>query len=226
MTDHESQAVPYVLGELADGEAASFEMHLATCAECSAMVAEMSEGLVDLAFAAAEDPPESLRSPTLDAAADLPQVAALSRRRRPFVGVLMVAAAVAVVLLGGIFVINRPDQVERILASDEARTLGAAPTEAYEGGPAVVEVVYLEDSGDAVLVIDGLAAAPEGTTYEAWFIGGDGPRPAGLFDAGRGREVFLLDAAFAPGESIGITIEPAGGSEQPTGAILFIGSQA
>ena len=224
MTDHESQAVPYVLGELDAAETAEFERHLPACDECTADVREMSEGLADLAFAAAEDPPATLRARTLDEAADLPQVAALRRSRRSLAAVLAVAAALALVVLGGVFVLQRPSPTDRILASSEAVTLNVAATEAYTGASALVEVVYLEESGEAVLVVDGLDAAPDGTTYEAWFIGDEGARPAGLFEGGQGRTALLLDAEFRAGDAFGITVEPQGGSTSPTGAVLFLGA--
>jgi anti-sigma-K factor RskA len=53
--------------------------------------------------------------------------------------------------------------------------------------------------------------------YELWYIGESSPRAAGTFivDAG-GRSWFVLTGAMHAGDAVGVTVEPVGGSEQPT----------
>ena len=74
--------------------------------------------------------------------------------------------------------------------------------------------------GDAVMVVRNLAPAPEGQTYEAWVIDSGGPVKAGLFEGG-GQEIVLLEEPVGEGAMVAVTLEPEGGSEQPTGDILF-----
>ena len=81
-------------------------------------------------------------------------------------------------------------------------------------------------TGQAALDVANLPPLHEGTTYQAWMIVGGAPVSAGTFAvdaAGQGHHVI----AAAPGtfEAVGVSLEPAGGSEQPTpGNIILLGS--
>lgn len=83
MTQHPwlEQTAPYALGALDDDERASFEQHLATCAQCAAEVRELQEVAGLLATAATPAaPPPALRDRILaDARAVRPISAASSR---------------------------------------------------------------------------------------------------------------------------------------------------
>jgi len=70
------------------------------------------------------------------------------------------------------------------------------------------------------MVVQDLPAAPAGQTYEAWVIDAGGPVKAGLFEGG-GQEIVLLEQPVGEGSMVAVTLEPDGGSEQPTGDILF-----
>ena len=83
MTDHSwlDQAAPYALGAMDDAERVSFEEHLATCAVCSAEVAELRNVAALLATAApAVAPPARLRDRIL---ADARTVRPMSVATRP-----------------------------------------------------------------------------------------------------------------------------------------------
>jgi hypothetical protein len=63
-----------------------------------------------------------------------------------------------------------------------------------------------------------VAAAPEGKTYQLWFVGSDGvARSAGLLtpDADR-RGSMVLEGDPSAAAAVGMTVEPAGGSTAPT----------
>lgn len=77
-------------------------------------------------------------------------------------------------------------------------------------------VVWSAERGQSVILFDGLSAAPEGSTYQAWYIGADGPQSAGTFDASGDATAFLLDGALTAGAAVGVTVEPDGGSDAPT----------
>jgi anti-sigma-K factor RskA len=68
-----------------------------------------------------------------------------------------------------------------------------------------------------------LEAVGDQQTYELWLIPAGGePQPAGLFvPSGTGAVEVLVEGPIEPGVTLGLTIEPAGGSSQPTGDILF-----
>ena len=61
--------------------------------------------------------------------------------------------------------------------------------------------------------MQGVAAAPKGKTYEAWVIKDGVTKPAGLFS--NGQDV-LLTQPVERGAVVAVTVEPAGGSPQPT----------
>lgn len=70
--------------------------------------------------------------------------------------------------------------------------------------------------GRAAVAAAGFGALPEGKVYELWFIGADGAVPAGTFTPTDGVKMVLLDGEMSAGDAVGITIEPEGGSKQPT----------
>ena len=81
------------------------------------------------------------------------------------------------------------------------------------------------NSHSAVLVIAGLGQLEAGKTYQVWLIDGGGPKSAGLLtvDAnGQGLLVLSSKLTIAEFKALGISIEPDGGSPQPTGEIVVL----
>jgi anti-sigma-K factor RskA len=76
--------------------------------------------------------------------------------------------------------------------------------------------VVVADDGKAVLVLDDLAAAPEGKTYQAWVVEGDTPAPAGTFGESDGRAVVPIPQPVPDGAVVAVTVEDSGGAEKPT----------
>jgi anti-sigma-K factor RskA len=77
----------------------------------------------------------------------------------------------------------------------------------------------------AVLVIAGLAKLEAGKTYQVWLIKGKTPVSAGLLSVdAQGQAVLILNSHTAIGafDELGISIEPDGGSPQPTGDIVVL----
>jgi anti-sigma-K factor RskA len=80
------------------------------------------------------------------------------------------------------------------------------------------------NENSAVLVISGLPPLEPGKTYQVWLIG-DAPVSAGLLTVdANGQSVLIVTSEESIGSfnSIGISIEPEGGSEQPTGDIVVL----
>jgi anti-sigma-K factor RskA len=79
-------------------------------------------------------------------------------------------------------------------------------------------------SQSAVLVVTGLPPLEPGKTYQVWLIGG-APVSAGLLtvDAnGQGVLIITSEEAIGSFNSLGISVEPEGGSPQPTGDIVVL----
>jgi len=77
-----------------------------------------------------------------------------------------------------------------------------------------------------VLVVADLAPLPTGKVYQFWLIKGDTPVSAGTFSVdGQGRGLLPIRASQPVGsfDAIGVSIEPEGGSPQPTGEIMMLG---
>jgi len=139
--------------------------------------------------------------------------------RRPAVLVTAVAAAAALVV-GGITVpllINgtsqQQDPFAAIASASDAQTVTA---EVANGGTATV--VWSGELGRAAIELEGATPLDDSSDYELWFMGDDGTRSAGLVrvdDSGDARQE--LAGEMGAGDIIGLTVEPAGGSPQPTG---------
>ncbi|MFA4841902.1 MAG: anti-sigma factor, partial [Agrococcus sp.] len=126
-------------------------------------------------------------------------------------------AAGAALLLGGVALGSQLGGDSRqealgavVSAADAERTEVALP----DGSTATV--IWSAERGQSAILFDGLSAAPEGSTYQAWYIDEDGPHSAGTFEAGGDATAFLLDGALTAGSAVGVTVEPDGGSETPT----------
>ncbi|HEX6955156.1 MAG TPA: anti-sigma factor [Agromyces sp.] len=152
--------------------------------------------------------------------------AEVAARRRWFQrpGALLASAAAAVLLIagavvglnwGGIAGWGAQREVQAIASADDART---ATVETAVGGE--VTVVWSEQLGRSAILAEGLPEVGDDETYELWYIDASGEElaatPAGLFDPDGGAAYVVLDGEFEPGLLIGITVEPAGGSDAPT----------
>ncbi|MYR40547.1 anti-sigma factor, partial [Streptomyces sp. SID5910] len=62
----------------------------------------------------------------------------------------------------------------------------------------------------------GMAEPPRGKVYQLWFDDHGTMRSAGLMDPGRKSQAVLMEGAVDGAAGVGITVEPAGGSPQPT----------
>lgn len=111
-------------------------------------------------------------------------------------------------------VVAQSEQLTQILAAGDARTVTASVS---AGGSAIV--VMSPKADHAVLVASDLPELPDGKVYEAWTIKGS-PRAAGTFAPGDSPVVLALPDATFTAAKVAVTIEPEGGSEQPTGAVV------
>lgn len=160
-------------------------------------------------------------------------VADLDAKRRSRITVRVLAAAAAVLgvltlVLGANLVGLRNDNaalnqagadVTRVLTAPDARTVSGA----IEGQSGRGAVVLSPSLGTAVFVADDLAGAPSNQTYQLWLIGPDGSAAsAGTFQPGTdGGAAVSLNGSTTTVAAVGMTLEPAGGSERPTTAPIL-----
>ena len=68
----------------------------------------------------------------------------------------------------------------------------------------------------------GLPTLPSSQCYELWLLGPGGDKPAGMLAAPRqGKTGPVIASGLASGDRLGLTIEPAGGSRQPTSPMIL-----
>ena len=99
---------------------------------------------------------------------------------------------------------DQAQQVAAVLAAEGARTIRVDGT----------TLVVAPDEERAVLATSDLAAPGDGQVLQVWVIGAAGPVSAGLIEDPTTPK--LLEAPVTPGEVVGVTVEPTGGSPQPT----------
>jgi anti-sigma-K factor RskA len=61
-----------------------------------------------------------------------------------------------------------------------------------------------------------MPSVPENKTYQIWVIEGDVPQPSGLFKPDGKTVAAVVEKPLDEDDVIAITIEPDGGSQQPT----------
>ena len=212
---HELSAA-YALDALDGDDLRAFESHLATCDRCRDDVASFREAAAALAYDAPPVvAPETLERRILTAArAERPKVVPLRQRWAVPAAALAAAAAAAAIALGiwATQLSNSLDR-ERSAHSRDARVVAilsqpGATQVATQGGNGLLVVA---PTGRAVLVANGLQPAAVGKTAT----------PAGLFRGGRGSSVLELTRRVSRGATVGVTLERAGGSKTPTGAMLL-----
>ncbi|MFJ9719797.1 anti-sigma factor domain-containing protein [Streptomyces sp. NPDC101213] len=224
----------YVLHALPPAEEAAFEEHLAGCADCRAEMAAHLEIVTRLAGAESASVPPHVRARTLDAISRTTQ----DRPRRPpeaghraghrAVRFALAASTAAAALLGGVAAWQHSraddarDRAARADAAGRALTeLVTAPdatlhTAALTGGGAAAVVVSRSEAR-AVFAARDLPALKGDEVYELWYAAeAGGLRPAGLLPGAAERASRVLRGPPAGAVAVGITIEPAGGSRQPT----------
>lgn len=105
----------------------------------------------------------------------------------------------------------------------EGSRIPIAGTDVEPGGQA--ELVLAKDGMNAVLLVSSLPQLPSDQVYQLWYIGDEGPIDRGTFEVGEDGQGQLLvesDTAVRNFGAIGVSIEPRGGSEQPTGDIVLL----
>lgn len=225
----------YALDALDERERMAFEAHYPSCEVCRADVLDFRATLAHLATATSTPAPAAMKDRVMAEIAQTRQLSPLlpskvtelaerRRRRQRTVGGFLAAAAAVVALVGGVMAFRSGDDqpayagaLTEVLAQPDGRLI----TLAADGSVGTVKVAWSQTDQQAVLLGDGLPAAPEGSAYELWLIGADGPVPMQVLqsaDDGHLRAVVPIDAEP---QAWGVTIEPAAGSPAPTGPILF-----
>ncbi|MFD3310487.1 anti-sigma factor domain-containing protein [Streptomyces sp. NPDC058694] len=233
----------YALHALSDEEREVFKRHLAACEPCAQETAELSATAARLGLAVSLTPRPVLREQVLRRITTvrqetlrepiLPRAARTARRGRLLSRWALAACLAAAATLGGTAVWQhqraedaqeqaqqaeqRTDRIAAVLAAPDARTRA---TTLPGGATGTVTVSDRQDK--AVFVVSGMADPPRGKVYQLWFEDDGTMRSAGLMDPGRSDQSVLMHGALDGASGMGITIEPTGGSQQPTSTPLAL----
>jgi anti-sigma factor RsiW len=209
----------YALDAISEVEREEFERHLQHCPTCEAEVRGLRETAARLALACAMTPPARMERQVLAAAFRTRQLPPLSadRPRRAFsrrLAVLAAAASVAAAVALGITQLSAQHQLDQARATAIARVVTAPDAHvetARTSAGGSVTVVTSAALREAVVSSSGMASLPSSRVYQVWVMSPSGARSAGLMHGSS-----LLASAVRPGDQIGITVEPAGGTARPT----------
>lgn len=241
----------YATDALAPDERARYEDHLATCPDCRDEVAGFHDTATLLAAATAATPPPDVRARVLaqvaatrqDPPLPAPEAAApaeperhaptgtdtvvpFARPERRRVPRWLLAAAAAVLVVGGLGVLlagrdtgtpTEAEQVAAVVARADARIITLKGEDR-----APLKLVWSPSRGEGALLADDLAAIDDAETYELWGIADGKPSKVALFrpdERGVVRAHFTTDLRGV--DAVGVTLEPAGGSDAPTTPILL-----
>jgi len=175
--------------------------------------------------AAPDAPSASTAPPAAMSSASLSTASRKAQSRwftKPVVALVSVAAALGLIVGGGVLVntIGQPPQSNQ--AGDQLAEINAASDSqravAEIDGGGTATLVWSNELGRSAMIVDGLEALPSDKVYELWYIDeASGARPAGTFTVkDDGSTLRVLDGDMKAGDTVGVTVEPSGGSEAPT----------
>ncbi|OBG18362.1 anti-sigma factor [Mycolicibacterium celeriflavum] len=218
-------AAPYALDAMSDSERADVDRRVAAAPPAVARafdeeVRDVREAMAVVSAATAVEPPAELRARLLAEVGDARRAPVQQLRPRRWQRIALAAAAVLVVGLGalGVGLALRPppspSTAEQVFAAPDVRTVsGDIP------GGGTATVVFSREKDAGVLVMNNVTPPQPGTVYQMWLIDGDGPHPAGTMDP---QAVAPSTTAVLPdlgdSQTLAFTVEPPGGSAQPTSA--------
>lgn len=231
-----AQTGAYALGALDDRERRAFERHLRRCEACRQEVRGLVETTALLGSAAAEQPPEGLRTqvlreightrqlPPLTSAGGRDPVRGRGPAHRAWARGATIAAAACLIIAVALGVVavrqhNRADDlsarqqhIAAVLSAPDARVETGKDTP-YGTGMLIVS----HDRRKLLFALTRPSPLPKSRTYQLWFLSSSGhARSAGLVDTSDYGSRYLITGTPAAAAKVALTVEPAGGSKQPT----------
>lgn len=245
--DLHSLAAPYALDALDAGERRRFAKHLHTCERCAAEVRDLAEDAVRLAWSTAAPAPAALRARVLAAVRTTPQEPAAAgpertpqlpphvwgtqpppgrtrtSRTRPLFMPFATATAAAALVVASLFAVqahrtqdrldaeqSRAREIAHVLAAPDARA-----TTSKDPRGRGIGVIASASEREAVVTLSGYGTPPGGRVHQLWLMRPRAePRSLGLF---AGDTPLVAKGLDTSSTSLAVTVEPDGGSAQPTG---------
>ena len=208
---------PYLLDALDPDERAEVEAHLAACDDCREEVDSLRSATASLADEVAETPPESLRARVRRTASETPQlppvVDARPSRRRWIIGAVAAVAALIIGVGVTVGVVVRADDPPAMTA---AQVMSAPDARMHKQETSDGELMVAMSHEMHMVAVDTADLdRPSGMTYQVWWHTDAGMESAGVLDEEMSVAVPMTDGDLM------ITMEPMGGSDEPSEKLLF-----
>ncbi len=222
----------YALGALDPEEAAALERHLQTCEPCRLELATYERVGAGLLTAL---PPSAPRAAVRHGLQK--RLSGVTSRPRPrptwSVGRWLFAGALAALVVLNALLVSQVYSLRQEQAETLAQRKTDQTTLAMLAYPTTKELAFDQNGVVGSLLVDkqqdlvglfawNLPQPPSGKTYQIWLIDGQGKRTSGGFLVPEAGYPFVNAVVWSPQPlsnytGIGVTVEPVGGSQQPTG---------
>ena len=194
----------------------------AASAEASTPHIQPSQAQSSQALPSQDGAAEAIRSASLGESSRATTRAAARWYTRPVVILVAAAAAVALFVGGNVLGLSAADESQQQAAAVSAivSAKDSQQAKAAIAGGGTATFVWSLGLRQSAVVIDKLPKLADGKTYELWYIDEKShATPAGTFNAASsGTTVSVLSGLMSAGDTLGITVEPGGGSKKPTTA--------
>ena len=238
----------YALGALEPDEQSAVDEHLDECAQCRARLEQAKELVLLLAWTPDQhDPPPALRGRVMRRVRQLQhldgdggvswwqRLVAQLQHGTPRLALGFATVATVLALAFGARTVQLQGEIAQLsgqLRSQQeivdllrGRDSQLVALQAQNNGGSGQAHLLLDPSETrAYLVTDGLAPLPANQTYQLWLIGGTTPVSMGTFavdSRGVATIVVQSDRPLQQFDAVGVSVEPAGGSPQPTNVVLL-----
>jgi hypothetical protein len=225
----------YAVDALTGAELDEFEKHLLRCTSCNEEVRGLRETAARLGLTTAIEPPPWMREQVLAAASRTRQLPPsggrllardasrrMTRLRRSLPRSAAAVALAAAIVVLAVVQVNTRDQLHQTQQGSRAMAAVLAAPDAHiersstTVGGTVTAVISARDR-EAVITAAGMPTQADAKVYQLWVMSGSVARSVGLLSgSSAGVTAPILAADVQPVARLGITVEPAGGTRQPT----------
>jgi anti-sigma-K factor RskA len=235
-TDFQDNLAAYALGALDPEETAALEAHLQTCESCRDELADYRAVSTGLMASLPPRPPRASVKRALQkrVAGQVPRERA--GFRWPF-GQVAVGALLVALLALNVLTVSQVYSLRQQQAEAEQRRATEQTALAMLAYPTTQTVTFNDNGISGSLLVDKqrnlvavfawhLPDPPAGKTYQVWLVDPKGDRTSGGFLVPEANYPFVTSIIWPTQPlrnftSLGVTVEPAGGSQQPTGPRIF-----
>jgi anti-sigma-K factor RskA len=221
----------FVLELLSDDETNQVADHLADCATCQSELSRLQQVADEIPLALVQtSPPPELKTRLMQAIHDQSSSILVSTRQTfwqklsqglrmplPAIGL----ALIVILALGNLLLWRQLNQN----TLNDAVSMRVVALANNENSPGAIGTLVMDPHGNyGTLVVDNLAPLTADRQYQVWLIKGDARTNGGLFSVnyeGYASLEITAPLPLASYDSIGISVEPSGGSVEPTGLTVM-----